>query len=82
MSNTIPAEETEAKELWRLQQEVVDREVAVLNLASILSAYSALPVSLQELVRSMNLAISARDQQMRKITTAGVGCSARAIHPC
>ena len=71
MPNEISIDDSSAEELSRLQQDVVSSQAKVMDLVSILAAYSALPVSLLELVHSMSAAVAARDEKIKKIAALG-----------
>lgn len=71
MPNEISIDDSSAEELSRLQQDVVSSQAKVMNLVSILAAYSALPVSLLELVHGMSAAVAARDEKIKKIAALG-----------
>lgn len=71
MPNEISIDDSSAEELLRLQQDVTRSQAKVMELVSILAAYSALPVSLLELVQGMSAAIVARDEKIKKIAALG-----------
>lgn len=82
MTDLIEADATAAEELRLLQQAAAACQAEVLNLVSILAAYSALPVSLQDLVRNMNAAISACSEKAKKITAREGGHAGKASLQC
>lgn len=71
MPNEISIDDSSAGELSRLQQDVVSSQEKVMSLLAILTAYSALPSSLLELVRVMSQAVSARDEKIKKVAALG-----------
>lgn len=71
MPNEISIDDSSAEELLRLQQDVTRSQAKVMELVSILAAYSALPVSLLELVQGMSAATVARDEKIKKIAALG-----------
>jgi hypothetical protein len=71
MPNEISIDDSSAEELSRLQQDVVSSQAKVMDLVSILAAYSALPVSLLDLVQNVTRAVAARDEKIKKVAALG-----------
>lgn len=71
MPNEIPIDDASSDDLQRLQREVLHCQARVLDLVAILAAYSALPVSLLELVQGMSVAVSARDEKIKRVAALG-----------
>jgi hypothetical protein len=71
--NNIPLDDATAEELLKLQADVAAAQAKVLELTTILAAYSAVPSPLCELVRQMADKSAIRDEKIKKVAAlAGI----------